>query len=352
MEHPGNRRESDGRFHRPQRGQHRGGRREGGRPREYTVVARYGSLRYVGIFITRLGDIRRGIKVVVRTDRGTELGETLSESMEYEDGDRARSIGILQRCATSDDYRLKREIEEVKVKAEFKFCQQKIKDLQLSMKLADIEHLFGGDKIIFYFLADGRVDFRELVRELAREYRTRIEMKQIGVRDEAKLISDYEHCGRELCCRSFMKNLEPVTMRMAKNQKATLDPAKISGACGRLMCCLRFEDEVYSTLKRQLPKRGSIINYRGQEAEVIDHDIIQQKVRILVQGRNVETIHVSEIGKHPEPSAEPNDDYLDEKLAQKDDAEEKPEAPKESAERPEEAHRGEKQRNRGNRDRQ
>jgi cell fate regulator YaaT (PSP1 superfamily) len=174
---------------------------------------------------------------------------------------------------------------------EFKFCQKKIKEHKLLMKLASVEHLFGTKKIIFYFLANGRVDFRELVKDLAKEYQARIEMKQIGVRDEARLLADYEHCGRELCCRSFLKNLEPVTMKMAKNQKATLDPSKISGRCGRLMCCLRYEDKVYEDLKHVLPKKGSIVKTAKGVGEVINYDVLQQQVTIELENKN--KIHVS-----------------------------------------------------------
>ncbi len=262
---------------------------------EFPIMARYGDLMYVGLFMTAVEDIHGGDKVILRTERGTEIGDALTSCMEYEDGDRARSVGRLLRKATSDDFRLKGEIEKVKIRNEKDFCKKKIVELELPMKLASVEHLFGGDKIIFYFLADGRVDFRQLVRELAREYRTRIEMKQIGVRDEAKLISDYEHCGRELCCRAFMKELLPVTMKMAKNQKATLDPAKISGACGRLMCCLRFEDDVYNELKKSLPRRGSKVTYRGRHSEVVDYDVIQLKVRVIVEGKEMTTVSVKEL---------------------------------------------------------
>jgi cell fate regulator YaaT (PSP1 superfamily) len=288
---------------------------------EFTVIARYGMLRYLGLFTTRIPDVRRADRVVLRSDRGTEIGEVLSESKPIQDGERESAIGTIYRRATSDDFRLKREIEEVKTNTEAAFCKAKIKELALPMNLAAVEHLFGGDKIIFYFLADGRVDFRQLVRELAREFRTRIEMKQIGVRDEAKIVSDYEHCGRELCCRAFMRELQPVTMKMAKNQKATLDPSKISGACGRLMCCLRFEDEVYTDLKRTMPRKGAKVLYAGKNAEVIDCDIIQQKIRILVEERNVETVPAKEVQviscepREPEPPESEAGDLRDESPA-------------------------------------
>ena len=177
------------------------------------------------------------------------------------------------------------------IPVEFKFCQKKIKEHKLLMKLASVEHLFGTKKIIFYFLASGRVDFRDLVKDLAKEYQARIEMKQIGVRDEARLLADYQHCGQELCCRTFLKNLEPITMKMAKNQKATLDPSKISGRCGRLLCCLRYEDKVYEDLKHVLPKKGSIVKTAKGVGEVINYDVLQQQVTIEMENKN--KIHVS-----------------------------------------------------------
>jgi cell fate regulator YaaT (PSP1 superfamily) len=199
------------------------------------------------------------------------------------------------RKATREDIAKAQEISDTIEPAQFKYCQQKIRELNVPMRLAAVEHLFGGEKLIFYFLAESRVDFRALVRELAREYRTRIEMKQIGARDEAKLLSDYEHCGREVCCRRFIRALEPVTIKMAKNQKATLDPAKISGACGRLMCCLRFENTVYQELKRQLPKKGKRVRTPKGEGEVLNYDIIAQTVLVEESSGERVSYHVDEL---------------------------------------------------------
>jgi cell fate regulator YaaT (PSP1 superfamily) len=266
----------------------------------------------VGSFSSQM-PIRRGDKVIVRTERGTELGEVVTvfdQVVSSEDKDTSevsqeapaaantdaepgaeqaeRQPAPLRpaygprvlRKATKEDLAKSQEIKESMEPAQFKFCQQKIRELQVPMRLAAVEHLFGGEKVIFYFLAESRVDFRSLVRELAREYRTRIEMKQIGARDEAKLLGDYEHCGHELCCRGFIRTLEPVTIKMAKSQKATLDPAKISGACGRLMCCLRFENPIYQLLKSQLPRKGKRVKTPQGEGEVINYDIIAQTVLV------------------------------------------------------------------------
>jgi len=148
------------------------------------------------------------------------------------------------------------------------------------MKLISVEHLLGGERIIFNFSAENRVDFRELVRRLAREYRTRIEMRQVGARDEARLLADYERCGQRCCCQQFIKDLKPVSMRMAKVQKATLDPSKISGRCGRLMCCLRFEDETYEDLRNRLPKKNTWVKTDQIYGRVLETQILSQLVRV------------------------------------------------------------------------
>ena len=163
------------------------------------------------------------------------------------------------------------------------------------MQIIKAEYSFDRSKILFYFTSDGRVDFRNLVKDLAKMYKSRIEMKQIGVRDEAKLLAEYEHCGRELCCRTFLRNLEPVTMKMAKNQKATLDPSKISGRCGRLMCCLRYEDEAYEEMKHTLPRKGTLIVTTKGVGEVVDYDILQQKVTMEAKDKKLVVVTKKEI---------------------------------------------------------
>ncbi len=156
------------------------------------------------------------------------------------------------------------------------------------MKIVDAEHIFGGERIVFYFMADGRVDFRELVKRLAQEYQSRIEMRQVGSRDEAKLLGDVESCGQQCCCIRFLKALKPVNMRMAKMQKATLDPSKISGYCGRLKCCLRYEDENYTKLKKKLPKKNVKVKTPQGEGRVLDAQILSQLVVVgLADGKRV-----------------------------------------------------------------
>lgn len=261
----------------------------------YQVAVRYGILKNVENAFTQYSDLRKGDKVLIRSFRGIELGETISLPQELSDEVTLADMGEVLHKATEEEEKKQEEIEKETIPSEYKYCQEKIKEHNLPMKLASVEHLFGSKKIIFYFLAKGRVDFRELVKDLAKKYKSRIEMKQIGVRDEAKLLAEYEHCGRELCCRTFLKNLEPVTMKMAKNQKATLDPSKISGRCGRLMCCLRYEDEAYEEMKHQLPKKGTLIATTKGVGEVIDYDILQQKVTMETKDKKLIIVSKDEI---------------------------------------------------------
>lgn len=261
----------------------------------YRVNVRFGALRNISSFKTTLAHLKNSDKVVIRSARGVEAGEVVSKPVVVEEDSVEDGNGEILRKLTDEDREELRKIEDESIPNAFKFCQKKIKELGLQMKLTSIEHLFGRKKMIFYFLAEGRVDFRELVKDLAKEYQTRIEMKQIGVRDEARLLADYEHCGRELCCKTFLKNLEPVTMKMAKNQKTTLDPSKVSGRCGRLMCCLRYEDKTYDELRCNLPKKGDIIHTAKGSGEVIDYDVLCQLVTIETEGRKPLVVSVEEI---------------------------------------------------------
>ena len=263
---------------------------------KYIALARYGSIRTIGAFSTTIKKLRFGDKCIIRSNRGTEWAEVTSEPRRTdEEPTPPRPEGTVLRRAMPKDHETQQQIEDEIQPVEFSFCARSIEKRRLPMRLASVEHLFGGEKIIFYFLAEGRVDFRELVKDLATEYRTRIEMRQIGVRDEARLLAEYEHCGRELCCRTFMKDLQPVTMRMAKLQKTTLDPTKISGRCGRLMCCLRFEDETYSELKKALPKRGTPVRLEAGDGEVVSSEVLAQTVTVELPGRGRVSVDLSEI---------------------------------------------------------
>jgi cell fate regulator YaaT (PSP1 superfamily) len=261
-------------------------------------VVRHGAMRFLGEFTASAGALyQRGQEVVAQTERGQEAGEVLCEATP-----RAVQLlseptrGQLIRVMTEED-RSQAESLYQREEVEFQRCREFIRARQLQMDLVDVEHIFGGERIVFYFLAEKRVDFRELVKDLAREYRTRIEMRQIGVRDEAKLLADYGDCGKPVCCNSHMAVMPPVSMRMAKLQKSTLDPSKISGRCGRLKCCLRFEQDVYEEFQQELPQPGSrIVTAKGQ-GRVLAQEILARKVlvefedgrRLLVAGDEILT---------------------------------------------------------------
>jgi cell fate regulator YaaT (PSP1 superfamily) len=224
---------------------------------------------------------RYGDRVIVRTDRGTEFGVVLCEATPAAIDQLDEPVaGKLLRPMSADD-ELQWKTQQLKTADDAALCVRLVKELKLVMQVVDVERLLGGERIVFYFLADKRVDFRELVRRLAAEYQTRIEMRQIGVRDEAKLLADYGDCGKPVCCNTHLTKMPPVSMRMAKLQKATLDPSKISGRCGRLKCCLRYEFDTYEELQRQLPPPGSRIVTADGSATVLGHEILAQQ--LLVQ---------------------------------------------------------------------
>ncbi len=189
-------------------------------------------------------EVKTGDDVVVETSRGLEFGEVIQETKEVLEKDLVSPLKLVRRKATDDDYKKLAENHR-KEKEAASICQSKVEKHKLDMKLVDVEYTFDHNKIIFYFTADGRVDFRELVKDLASVFRTRIELRQIGVRDEAKMLGGFGPCGRPLCCTTFLGDFEPVSIRMAKEQNLSLNPTKISGICGRLMCCLRYEAERY-----------------------------------------------------------------------------------------------------------
>jgi cell fate regulator YaaT (PSP1 superfamily) len=214
---------------------------------------------------------------------------------------RMDSLGLI-RLATPDDLSEEQHLQKI-TRDEIACCDRFAKELGLEMKIVDAEHIFGGERIIFYFMADGRIDFRELVRRLAQEYQTRIEMRQIGSRDEAKLLGDVESCGQVCCCIRFLRLLKPVNMRMAKMQKATLDPSKISGYCGRLKCCLRYEDQTYTELKKKLPRKGTWVRTARGEGKVVDGQILTQLVVVEHEGGEKMAFPLEEIKILPGPPA-------------------------------------------------
>jgi cell fate regulator YaaT (PSP1 superfamily) len=252
-------------------------------------IVRHGAMRFLGEYEAAEGQsFRRGAEVVVRSERGLEVGEVLCETSERAlQGLIEPTHGQILRALNGEDQtRLDgfRDAEQRELDA----CCRIVRDRQLQMELVDVEHLFGGERIVFYFLAEKRVDFRELVKELAREFKTRIEMRQIGVRDEAKLLADYGDCGKPVCCNTHLSAMPPVSMRMAKLQKSTLDPAKISGRCGRLKCCLRYEQHVYEEFQRELPSPGSRILTRKGQGRVLSQEILARKLLVEFEdGRRV-----------------------------------------------------------------
>lgn len=297
-------------------------------PEGNTLVVRYGVMQFVGEFRHNFPVVPTvGSKVVVRTDRGVELGEVLMPVFRNEEGCSAcvRKINgdhlqkYLDECGPEHPFRRQGKVLRTANQQDLidfrhlshsadeaaKFCRENIAKYKLNMKLVKVEHLLGGGRIIFYFTAEQRVDFRDLVKTLASQFRTRIEMRQVGSRDEARLVADFERCGQRCCCQQFLKNLKPVSMKMAKIQKATLDPSKISGRCGRLMCCLRYEDEGYEELRKRLPRRGIWVRLEdGTIGRVVDTQILTQLVKLELPNREFEAVNVDDIVERdiPQPS--------------------------------------------------
>lgn len=259
-----------------------------------TVVVRYGAMRVLGLF-SATQRYPRGSEVIARTSRGLEHAVVLSEATAAATAQlREAERGEVLRLLTPSD-RQRLEQLRTQMQREYAIAQQLVAQHRLQMQLVDIEHLFGDERIVLYFLAEKRVDFRELVRNLARNLQYRIELRQIGVRDEAKLLADYGDCGKPVCCNTHITVMMPVTMRMAKLQKATLDPAKISGRCGRLKCCLRFEHEVYEELQANLPAAGTrVLTSKGQ-GRVLEQEILAQRVLVEFEDGRRLPIHLSEI---------------------------------------------------------
>lgn len=220
-----------------------------------------------------------GERVIVETARGIECGEVAMEGKEINDETIVQPLRKLIRMATKEDLHRVEENRK-KEKTAFEICERKIADRGLEMKLVEVEYTFDNSKILFYFTADGRVDFRELVKDLAGQFRTRIELRQIGVRDEAKMLGGIGICGRPFCCGSFLGGFQPVSIKMAKEQGLSLNPVKISGACGRLMCCLKYEQEAYQDLLRTTPKVNAIVSTPDGKGVVIDQNLLTGKLTV------------------------------------------------------------------------
>lgn len=223
--------------------------------------------------------MKKGDMAIVETARGVECGEVAMENREIEDKDIVHPLKKMIRKATQGDLK-KVEENRKKERHAFEICEKKILDHKLEMKLVDVEYTFDNNKILFYFTADGRVDFRELVKDLASVFRTRIELRQIGVRDEAKMMGGLGICGRPFCCTSFLGEFQPVSIKMAKEQGLSLNPVKISGTCGRLMCCLKYEQAAYSDLLRTTPKNGAVVNTPEGRGVVVDGNLLTGMLKV------------------------------------------------------------------------
>lgn len=277
-----------------------------------TTAVRFGYMRYIGEF-SHPAEMRFtcGAKVVIQTKRGIEMGEQVSLTCtgcsKSVTRDQMRAwvetcgsdsfifdAGRILREATAADLAEYAHIQTSNLERR-KLCQDMARQQNLPIRVIECESPFGGERIIFYFTAETRIDFRNLVKDLTREYRTRIEMRQVGARDEARLLADFETCGREVCCKVFLKTLRPITMRMAKLQKATLDPTQVSGRCGRLKCCLRYEHVGYEELDKRLPRMGEKIRTNHGDGVVVNRQVLTQLVQIRKADETLVTVVAEDI---------------------------------------------------------
>jgi cell fate regulator YaaT (PSP1 superfamily) len=244
-------------------------------------IVRHGAMRFLGEFdaAPELA-LARLSKVILKSERGLEIGDVLCQATPQAVAHLGEPTHgqIVRIMAPADNERVE-QLRQLQ-KKEFVSACEMVAQHHLAMQLIDVEHLFGGERIVFFFLAEKRVDFRELVKSMAREFQTRIELRQVGIRDEAKLLADYGDCGKPVCCNTHMAVMPPVSMRMAKLQKSTLDPSKISGRCGRLKCCLRFEQDVYEEFQKELPSIGSRVLTQKGQGKVLAQEILARKLLV------------------------------------------------------------------------
>ena len=296
-----------------------------------SIVVKFGSMRLIGEYPYD-GDAKPGCgsKIVVRTHRGTELAEMLTttcpnsgcsksisrrEMLEYVENSGGKDYpfhtnGRVIRVATVEDLNAWSALRDRFARPELAAVRERAEAMGFTMKIVEVEPVLGGEHVVVHYLSEERVDFRELVPQLARHFGARVEMHQIGARDEARLTADYEKCGQHCCCKNFLKVLKPVSMRSAKTQKASLDPLKISGRCGRLMCCLRYEDETYEELKKRLPHRKTRVGTSEGPGTVIDGKILVQLVLVRLDhnGQDI-AVPVEEllpVDACPQPAAQPD----------------------------------------------
>ena len=239
-------------------------------------------------------EVEKSIDVVVETARGLEYGTVVVGPKEIDESELVSPLKPIIRIATDEDRQVYLENKE-KAKETFELCQQKIKEHDLNMFLIDCEYTFDRNKLIFYFTAEGRIDFRELVKDLASIFKTRIELRQIGVRDEAKTIGGLGPCGRKLCCSSWLGDFQPVSIKMAKDQSLSLNPTKISGICGRLFCCLKYEHDVYAEAIDAMPVVGALVKVDEAKGKVIEVNPLLEQVRIEFNDKTIKVCHKDEV---------------------------------------------------------
>lgn len=242
--------------------------------------------------------INKGDAVIVETVRGLEFGYVSLVNKDVAEENLQNPLKNVIRVATEEDYK-KNEENKRKEKEAFEICVKKAEEHKLNMKFIEAEYTFDNSKVIFYFSADGRIDFRELVKDLAAIFKTRIELRQIGVRDEAKMIGGLGHCGREFCCHKFLNDFQPVSIKMAKDQSLSLNPTKISGFCGRLMCCLAYEQCGYEEKIRKVPRVGSVVSTSLGDGTVVSSNILKEEIKVKLNGKNddidLETFKASDV---------------------------------------------------------
>ena len=274
-------------------------------------------------------EVPEGVQVVVETSKGMELAECVQGNHEVTDERIVPPLRPVLRLATADDLRVA-ELCKEREKDAFKIAEQKIAEHGLDMKLVDVECNFEGSKILFFFTSDGRVDFRELVKDLAGVFRTRIELRQIGVRDEAKMLGGIGICGRPFCCNQFLDDFEPVSTKMAKTQSLSLNPTKISGSCGRLMCCLRYEQEAYEELVKNVPKNGAFVETPAGYGNVAQVNLLRQQVKVKLDGdeSSLRSFDADEVAAVPGGRPKPGEP-LPHVLTLKPKKKEEPEEPEE-----------------------
>lgn len=264
-----------------------------------SYVVRCGAMRTLHVMQARQ-EYQRGMRVVARTPRGLEAGEVLCEADDRVVGQVNDALG-----SSSPGGSIQREMSEAdenelahlatKGVEEASRCFDIIREMDLPMDLVDIERVFGGERMVVYYLSENRVDFRELVKRLAQEFQTRVEMRQIGVRDEAKLLADYGDCGKPVCCNTHLVKMPPVSMKMAKLQKATLDPNKISGRCGRLKCCLRYEYDIYEEHRKTLPRIGVDIVTANGRGRVLNQELLSRQLLVQMEDNRRVMVHADDV---------------------------------------------------------